>query len=43
MTTRAEIADQLGALANAEFKLQREQVLALPEGAQTVLLIEGCR
>src|SRR5258708_17870939 len=43
MATRTEIADQIVALADAEFELQREQVLALPEGAQTVLLIEGCR
>ena len=43
MTTRAEIADRLAALADAEFKRQREEVLALPEGSQTVLLIEGCR
>lgn len=43
MTTRGEIADQLAALADAEFKLQREQVLDLPAGSQTVLLIEGCR
>jgi hypothetical protein len=43
MTTRGEIADQLAALADAEFKLQHKQVLDLPAGSQTVLLIEGCR
>jgi hypothetical protein len=43
MASRAEIADQLAALADAEFKRQREQVIALPNGSQTILLLEGCR
>jgi hypothetical protein len=43
MTTRAELADQLAALASEEFERQRKQVAELPEGSQTLLLIEGCR
>ncbi len=43
MATRQEIADQLTALADVEFERQRQQVLKLPEGSHTVLLIEGSR
>jgi hypothetical protein len=43
MISRAEIANQLAALADAEFKRQEAEVADLPPGSQTVLLIEGCR
>lgn len=43
MTTRTELANQLAALADAEFERQREEVARLPDGSQTLLLIEGCR
>lgn len=43
MKTRAELADELTALARKEFERQRQQVALLPEGSQTLLLLEGCR
>jgi hypothetical protein len=41
--SRTEMADRLGAIARAEFERQREEVFCLPDGSQTLLLIEGCR
>ncbi|WP_157839425.1 hypothetical protein [Bradyrhizobium diazoefficiens] len=43
MNTRAELANSLAALANAEIERQRAQVAELPLVARAGLLVEACR
>jgi hypothetical protein len=41
--SRTELAERLAAIALAAFERQREELARLPDGSQTLLLIEGCR